>query len=1046
MTQRWFASLRVRLVLVVVIAIVPLMGVMLYNRADWYQQAADDARQYASRTLYFVSRVHNELIAGTHQLLTVLTQLPAVRERDAAACNTLFSDLLAQYPAYTGLAAATSEGDVFCSAPTTETVNFADRAWFQQSLQTKDFTIGEYLLDRVSGQTTVVLAEPALDATGHVQAIVAAGLDLSFFTQLADEAELPPGATLTMSDRNGTILAQYPDGESLVGESMQETAVFRAALAQGGEGTVTTKGMDAVERLYAFAPLPGVPRDAGFYAFVGIPTDAIFGPVEEAQTRTLVTIGLVTVLGLAAALLFSELSILRRVGALMNATRRLAAGDLTARTGQAYGRGEISQLARAFDDMAASLEVRTEQLSRANRVLKALTACNQALVRASDESDLLRDICEAIVDAGGYHMVWVGFAEHDAAKSVRPVAHAGSEEGYLETLRITWADEERGRGPTGSAIRTGEPQTVHDMLTSAAFAPWREEATRRGFASSVALPLVVKGEPAGALNIYAAEPDAFDEGEMQLLSEIASDMAFGLETLRARAARERTERALGASEDRFRQVFQASTDAISIGDIAQGRYLDVNKAFLTMTGYTRKEVIGKTSMELGIWVDPEDSTRLPQRVRARKSVREKEFEFRRKDGSTGVCLLSAQGVEIGGAEYLMCSIRDITEYKGLQEQFLQAQKMESVGRLAGGVAHDFNNALTVIQGYACFALEALPPDAPERADIQEVLKSADHAANLTRQLLAFSRSQILQPKVINLNDLILNMGKMLRRLTRENIELVTLPTPDLDAVYVDPGQMEQILVNLVVNASDAMPEGGTLTIETANVTLDEDYALAHLAISGDYVMLAVSDTGVGMTDEVKKRIFEPFFTTKEKGKGTGLGLATVYGIVNQHGGNIYVYSEPGQGSTFKVYLPRATGEAVELPIRVHQGDLPRGHETVLVVEDEPAVRRLAVRALQRRGYTVLEAENGADALRIAREHGGDIHLLLADVVMPLLGGKRLADELRVMRPDVKCIFFSGYTDNAIVHQGVLDAGTAFIQKPFTAATLARKVREVLDGD
>jgi signal transduction histidine kinase/ActR/RegA family two-component response regulator len=399
---------------------------------------------------------------------------------------------------------------------------------------------------------------------------------------------------------------------------------------------------------------------------------------------------------------------------------------------------------------------------------------------------------------------------------------------------------------------------------------------------------------------------------------------------------------------------------------------------------------------------------------------------------------------------------DITERKRAEEtrakleaQLRQSQKMEAVGTLAGGIAHDFNNLLTAIMGYSGLALDELSPDDPRYNDIQGIQKTAQRAADLTRQLLAFARRQVVEPRVLDLNELILNMGKMLHRLIGEDIELVTLPGPNPGLVKVDPGQFEQVLVNLAINARDAMPNGGKLTIETANVILDLDYIREHAeVIPGEYVMLAVSDNGVGMTEEVKFHIFEPFFTTKEVDRGTGLGLATCFGIVKQSNGHIWVYSEPGQGTTFKVYLPRIDEEKPDFPFRHKEfGDLPRGSETVLLVEDEESVRELAARMLRQQGYKLLEAANGNEALQLVQKQPDErIHLVVTDVIMPQMGGKALTDQLKTMRPDIKVLFISGYTDKAVVHHGLLESGIAFLQKPFSPQMLVRKVREVLDED
>jgi two-component system, cell cycle sensor histidine kinase and response regulator CckA len=387
--------------------------------------------------------------------------------------------------------------------------------------------------------------------------------------------------------------------------------------------------------------------------------------------------------------------------------------------------------------------------------------------------------------------------------------------------------------------------------------------------------------------------------------------------------------------------------------------------------------------------------------------------------------------------------RDITARKRLEAQFRHAQKMEGIGRLAGGVAHDFNNLLTAITGYAELARDTLAPDDPLDGDLQAILDAANRATALTRQLLVFARKQVLEPQVLQLNELVLNLDKLLRRLIGEDIEFVTLPAPELWSVKADANQIEQILVNLAINARDAMPRGGKLTIEIANVLLDAAYVRQHMgARRGSYVMLAVSDTGVGMPPEVQARVFEPFFTTKEAGKGTGLGLATCYGIVKQHGGSIWVYSEVGHGTTFKVYLPRTTEVADDRRTDASPAVLG-GSETVLLVEDEGTVRQLATRVLRQLGYTVLEASDGVEALRVAGEHSGMIDLLLTDVVMPQLGGAVLATRLRETYLRLKVLFMSGYTDQAIVDHSLLEPGVAFLQKPFAPELLARRVREVL---
>ena len=503
---------------------------------------------------------------------------------------------------------------------------------------------------------------------------------------------------------------------------------------------------------------------------------------------------------------------------------------------------------------------------------------------------------------------------------------------------------------------------------------------------------------------------------------------------------------LRRSEKNFRSLVTHAPYGICRCD-STGQLLDANPALLAMLGYSSsRELVGKHLG--GLYADTHQWFELADHLRSPVPFQGLTAEWMRNDGLVAVVRVSGRAVTNGGkGKTFELFAEDVTEQRALQQQLLQSQKMEAVGRLAGGIAHDFNNLLMVISGYSEFLLERLGPEPTLRTPAQEISNAADRASSLTRQLLAFSRKQMLAPKILDLNGVVTENLKMLTRVIGEDIDLVMVPAPGLGTVRADAGQIEQVIMNLAVNARDAMPSGGKLTIETSNVSLDEDYARFHAPLKpGNYVTLAISDTGAGMDSETQSHIFEPFFTTKGV-RGTGLGLSTVYGIVKQSGGYIWVTSEPDKGTTFKIYLPRvaATMESLAQVAAPAESDAVRGTETILVVEDEPNLRYLARQYLEKQGYRILEAADGAAAMQIVVAHEGTIHLLLTDVIMPGMNGRELAQRILELRPQTRVLYMSGYTENVIGRNGTLDAGIRLLQKPFTLRDLKTIVREVLDS-
>ncbi|MEP7305949.1 MAG: response regulator [Acidobacteriota bacterium] len=662
--------------------------------------------------------------------------------------------------------------------------------------------------------------------------------------------------------------------------------------------------------------------------------------------------------------------------------------------------------------------------------ISLLSGVADALTRKTNIDAALRDVLAATLDAAGISK---------GALILR------DEAGRLELRQgVGFSESER----EGLAHFFGHASLLEDIvqrgasvsLPSAGMAPGvsRDILTCAGVASFQIVPLISDGRGMGVMMIGATQTDVTSDDSVALARAMGNQVVQSLELARSVAR-------LTASEQRYRTLLNNANDYIGVLT-PDGIVREMNQRWVEFTGLPYEELVGRHVRDFAP-IGKEHENDAIYRAAPHVSSPTSPIEIVAPNGSKVLMAFSRTLVDVAGEQLVFSIGRDVTQQRLLEEQLRQSQKLEAVGQLAGGVAHDFNNVLTAILGFSALMMDGLAPDDPNRQDLLEIKKAGERAAGLTRQLLAFSRKQILQPKVLNLNTVVAGMESMLKRLIFAHVDLKLSLAPGVALIKIDPTQLEQILINLAVNAADAMPRGGKLTIETGNVTLDEHYKQHHLPlVPGDFVLLAVSDTGIGMDEDIVRHIFERFFTTKGMGKGTGLGLATTYGIVKQSGGYIWVYSEPGLGSTFKIYLPQiAAGVPGSLERSPEQKDMPRGFETILLVEDDESVRLLTRIALERAGYRVLEAGNPKEAMRLVSEFRAPIHLLLSDVIMPESEGQPLFDRLSAIIPELRVLYMSGYADDAIVRHGVLVEGTPFLQKPFTSLDLGRKVREVLQA-
>ena len=1007
-------SIRTRLILLVLMSVLPALGIILHTGFEDKKNDVADAETTILQTVENLARLQDTITVSTQQMLMTIAHYPEVQNGDVQACNKLFESLLRHSPYHGTIIATQENGTAFAAGTANASFSLADRNYFQTALTTRGFVAGEFVVARSNNVPSLPFALPVMNDQGELKGMVVAAVRLDQYEHLFQQMGFPEGSIVGIEDRNGIRLCRFPILDGLINEGIGhplQQKIWRTISGSQKKGTYTEKGVDGIRRIYGFVQLRLKEDDKPYlYIRVGIPEESALAPAHNRLNHNLFLFSIASYFALAAAYFLGNVTIINPIKQLVDVARQMGTGNFNLRSGISHVKGgEIGLLAQSFDLMASSLREREIEHIESEESIRQLSKQNQLILNTAGEGIVGLDAQGVVIFINPAAAAITGYEVHELlGQDLHHKIHHSLPDGSAYPLELC---------PMRKTLSQGTASRVRDEVL------WRKDGTSFPSAYS-STPIVKDGSISGAVI-----------------------------TFRDITERKKAEAALIDSEKHFRLLIENISDIILVlDDCGIVRY--GSPSLERVLGYTSLEVVGKQACEFVFSDDLLDVLDEFGRSYVAPGIYISiKMRSCHKDGSWRIFETIGKSIlDQKGRLSIIVNAHDITEKNQAEEerekiraQFIQAQKMDSVGRLAGGVAHDFNNMLSVIIGHTGMLSHQLAPTDPLHSNVLEIKNAALRSADLTRQLLAFARKQTISPKVLDLNGTVSNILKMLKRLIGEDIDLAWIPDKNLWPVKIDPTQIDQILVNLMVNARDAIAGIGAITIETANVVIDESSSHTYAGFSkGSFALLAVSDTGMGMNKEVLNRIFEPFFTTKELGKGTGLGLATVYGIVKQNNGFINVYSEPGQGTTFKIYLARIDSIIIEETLPVERKNL-KGSETVLLVEDEKSILNLATSTLEEYGYTVLAASSPDMALTLARNHPDQIHLLITDVVMPGMNGKDLSEALQLIRPECKCLFWSGYTSNAVAHSGILDEGINFLQKPFSQETLGQMIRHVLEA-
>jgi two-component system, cell cycle sensor histidine kinase and response regulator CckA len=997
-------SIRSLILLITCVVALPAAGIILYSGIQFRNQMLQDARLETVKLSDRIATEQQNLSSGAEQLMTALAQLPEVKNRDARLVETVLRDLLRLNPMYMNIHIADRNGTVWASAlPVKQPFVVADRRYFRNALDTGRFSSGEYIVTRSTSQPGISLAYPLKNDRGATLGVLSITFNLNRYREMLTRQALPDGTSFSLLDHSGMILSRGINPEPYIGKRYMPAEFEK--MKQGPEsGTSIRPGFAGDQRIISYRKL----RLAGeatpyLYVTAGIPVEVATRQANQALLNSVVLLSSFLLLACAAAVLIGKRAIVDRFKLLENASQRLAAGDLQVRVSDLVAGGELGSLGKRFDFMAQELAKREEARLQTSEELERnsyLLSETQKLARlGSWELDLL---------SGAFHWTEQIYRIFEIA----PESFAGTYRAFLDLVHPD--DRERVKQTCRKSVREGTPFDMEHRLLM----------------------------PDGRVKVVQ------ERGETEYRDGAPRRTIGSVQDITQLRVVEEAQKKLAC-------LVEMSRDFISLATL-EGGVIYLNQAGIALVGLAdhqeacSKDVVDFFPPESAGWYDA--TVRPELALNGYWEGEASLLNFRTGEPVAVEMTVFTVSDEAGRPIAQANVSRDLRERRAadaerdlLTEQLIQAQKMESIGQLAGGVAHDFNNLLTPIFGYSEFLKRDLPGNEEALAKVANILRAAGKAKDLVQQLLSFSRKQVLEMNVIDLGQVVAGFQNILHHTIRESIEIRLSLSPEPYGIRADRNKIEQVLMNLAVNAQDAIDGCGVIRIETAPVLLDDEYARQHPGVvPGRYLMLAVSDDGCGMDQETRQRIFEPFFTTKGVGKGTGLGLATVYGIVRQHGGNLWVYSEPGKGTTFRCYFPLVDGLPQQERATLHGAlTLAGGRRTVLLVEDNEMVRNFVDELLTRQGFEVLAAEDPKKALQLAQDR--EFELLITDVVMPHMTGFQLYAKLAASCPGLKVLYMSGYNDHGADAGGLPGCRAHFIEKPFAISEFASKVEALLEA-